>query len=1755
MANRKGLKGYKQTLSLSVDPDAQQWSYSIAKFPQVVATNAAGLAKCISFISNPSRQEIIVRLDTMPPNRITKSSPLDRFLFLSLSDFRIVRPSKVDPEKMEGVPAKETADYISRLLKSGITLNGVHYNFYGHSNSQLKTRSCVLFADTKAAIHNRIESLGDFSKIKTVGKKAKRIGLLFSSAEMGAELAPERCEDIPDVEAMGYVFTDGCGLISPHLARLLVKSVHIAFRNTKYVPSVYQIRYRGYKGVLSLDPSMRGQCLVKFRSSMKKFRGGDDLTLSVVDYSKPYAFGYLNDEVVLLLHSLGIRDDVFLRKQAEHLQFLESVTRLDARMSFRFLSYCNRLDLAERLLISGVETVEKELRKLVGQEYERMLTKKNEQRCRILIPQSRLLFGVCDPKGVLKEGECAVRVTVDGDGQPQTVAGTEVLVTRNPCLHPGDLQKFKAVFREELSHLVDCVVFPTKGKRPSADLMSGGDLDGDKFFVCWDKDLIPAVVSEPAEYPGPKEPIAFRPITEDDRIEYFAQYSNISLGRVKNLFLAWARLHSPLSPECQQLNRLFSLSVDGNRIKIPQDLQDPPRGPVPSPGLIVDRLHTQAKDTIQQRLPAPIMYADCSFDAVELISSRDDVAVSEIELISLTLNWCLLRKVEFTCFLPFFDLNKLTDEQKVWVLSRVPPTLESASLVMNSLNQSNLLQPQELHRFGLQHPGIRWKRVFDSSIDRLDTLLQRTSRTLELFHKKLVVLRIDERLSIGIYIPQKIEKSTDVQVDGSVRVFTFPHSKEDSNAARRVIPTKVNYRLFCDENTLQLYENKRAQTWIFLTRGASDDSTYRNIKDRGDRRRVKQASVDAGPNYECRASIDLARTGKDIQKHMGRINRTGIAAAEIYVISNRDISSLRTLDLWLELVDTQKVVPIFEQTPRQYTVPHPSAVDWASEPSFIVDIARDGRLSSAAHLASAGELRSLFRWLLHFGQRTKLLQVHDWLSTSDHYYQVRLSGLELAQTMLDLLCECPFLTGPFFRSELWLCHREMLADDCSATLPSLVKELILSSGLMGSFVQEPFKSALGCMTGMTFHLFGELVETIALSVHSADVAMELLLELQERAHNLLPGTRRAVERFTKSLLGVALDHIGEALSVASVKETLVDVTLVPGKGDGTWIECRLRIDLPTSTMRIGDHVQLTAATLPTNAASDGKYSMDVLVEGSEWGKAKMRCIHRPPPFVEQCSWKVRNCGSFVTTKTMLDAVVELYGQREACSILYGHLTGAMTDVTPMDTATYSHTAEDESLNESQLAAVSAALSHPLCLLWGPPGTGKTRTIVAILIQLLLQKHATRVLVTAPTHNAVDNVLRKFIELDGIARTNAGPLRVSTDVAKVSPDLRPYTCDAMLGKDINEHHGARRQAARRIRDARLVFTTCVGAGLGLLRGERFPTVLVDEASQQTEPASLVPLAKGCARAVLVGDHVQLRATVQQPRSLVVDYDVSLFESLYEEGGGGGGGEAPPLPGIKKVMLDVQYRMHPDICAFSSREFYQGRLRSAAGLDDDDDDNDARPLPPSAFQWPASATPATATTITAGRRQQRQRQRPARMVLVPCASPEDIGHKSKSNRGQALLCRAVCSQLLSRPSTPSASPNQTTSSSSSSSSSSFPTVAVLTPYARQRELLAQMLPTSDGRLEVSSIDGYQGREADVVVFVTTRCNVHGHLGFLADMRRLNVAVTRAKAGIVVVGHGDTLGGGVEADAPSKRTWRRFLAACREVRVDVGKDPDRR
>ena len=289
---KSNLNGLAIILQKIIRPDDYEWSYSVPNLPKSSTLYSQKLIKTISVVSNSTQQNIILRFTKISANRATAADPLDTFISISFADFRLRYPNNEPATTGDEGPsntqatAKESADYVTRLLQCGITINGVTYNFYGHSNSQLKSRSCFLYAASKEAITHKVENLGDFSKMKSVAKKAKRIALLFSAAEIACEVQPECCEDISDVASKDYNFTDGCGLISEKFAKFLVNRSNIRFRNQKYMPSVFQIRYRGYKGVLMVDPTMKNKTKIKFRESMRKFKGGEDLSFSVIEYAK-----------------------------------------------------------------------------------------------------------------------------------------------------------------------------------------------------------------------------------------------------------------------------------------------------------------------------------------------------------------------------------------------------------------------------------------------------------------------------------------------------------------------------------------------------------------------------------------------------------------------------------------------------------------------------------------------------------------------------------------------------------------------------------------------------------------------------------------------------------------------------------------------------------------------------------------------------------------------------------------------------------------------------------------------------------------------------------------------------------------------------------------------------------------------------------------------------------------------------------------------------------------------------------------------------------------------------------------------------------------------------------------------------------------------------------------------------------------------------------------------------------------------------
>ena len=174
-----------------------------------------------------------------------------------------------------------------------------------------------------------------------------------------------------------------------------------------------------------------------------------------------------------------------------------------------------------------------------------------------------MCFGVCDPVGQLKYGQCYFCYTEQG--QCKTLHG-RVVVAKNPCYLLGDDQVLTAVHIDGLDNLIDCIVFPTQGERPHPSEIAGSDLDGDQYFVCWDKDLIVLCVAKPYDYPSEVTPDTSDNVTQDALIDNFSNQRN-NTGKIDRYTTSIGQTGRELlsCSQCASLGKLFSRSVDATK--------------------------------------------------------------------------------------------------------------------------------------------------------------------------------------------------------------------------------------------------------------------------------------------------------------------------------------------------------------------------------------------------------------------------------------------------------------------------------------------------------------------------------------------------------------------------------------------------------------------------------------------------------------------------------------------------------------------------------------------------------------------------------------------------------------------------------------------------------------------------------------------------------------------------------------------------------------------------------------------------------------------------------------------------------------------------------------------------------------------------------------------------------------------------------------------------------------------------------------
>jgi ATP-dependent RNA/DNA helicase IGHMBP2 len=429
------------------------------------------------------------------------------------------------------------------------------------------------------------------------------------------------------------------------------------------------------------------------------------------------------------------------------------------------------------------------------------------------------------------------------------------------------------------------------------------------------------------------------------------------------------------------------------------------------------------------------------------------------------------------------------------------------------------------------------------------------------------------------------------------------------------------------------------------------------------------------------------------------------------------------------------------------------------------------------------------------------------------------------------------------------------------------------------------------------------------------------------------------------------------------------------------------------------------------------------------------------------------------------------------------------------------------LNLSQQSAVNLIMSaEDLAIIHGPPGTGKTTTLVQAILALL-ERDDEPILVTAPSNTAVDLLSEQLSDLGLFVLRIGNPARVSERQQSLTLDSRiaehPGAKEIkklkrraaefreMAHKYKRNYGPAKREQRKALFDearnlmkdvdriegnilsdllskARVITATLVGANHPVIRNLEFQTAVIDEAGQALEPASWIPALKA-RRLILAGDHCQLPPTVKSAPAAEGGLGVTLLEKntfLHPEA---------------VVLLEQQYRMHEVIMGFSSGVFYGNRLHAHPSV--------------------------------AGHRLFEEDSPLSFIDTSGCGYEESKGDAGLSNPEEAAFLLRHAALLI-------------TALESRYSAGNFPTMAIISPYRLQVQLLQDLMPHSPElrryahKITINTIDSFQGQERDIVYIGMTRSNSDSRIGFLSEIRRMNVAMTRARKKLVVIGDSATL-----------------------------------
>ncbi|KAJ5141193.1 hypothetical protein N7526_002188 [Penicillium atrosanguineum] len=679
--------------------------------------------------------------------------------------------------------------------------------------------------------------------------------------------------------------------------------------------------------------------------------------------------------------------------------------------------------------------------------------------------------------------------------------------------------------------------------------------------------------------------------------------------------------------------------------------------------------------------------------------------------------------------------------------------------------------------------------------------------------------------------------------------------------------------------------------------------------------------------------------------------------------------------------------------------------------------------------------------------------------------------------------------------------------------------------------------------------FAETQLQLLLHEHEAEVSSSTLAST---AASVSPSTRRKLQATGYALTGLVLSQCRTGMGGRVVGEFVPDPAIVSKREDGA-ADGQPR--LGSHGIRVGDVVRVNDVSAggkrvgkDKDMDKDGKDNKGAegvvtrtgdraiwIAFGSRGGGGRSK---EEDEAIEELwgkkLWAVKLAND-VTYRRMRQTMEKMVKMTEAdhthfMRVAFGH----MTPLQPDHDATGPIEFMDPTLNDSQKDAIRFALaSKDISLIHGPPGTGKTHTLIELIMQFVQQKK--RVLVCGPSNVSVDNIVERLAPKKVPVVRIGHPARLLPSVLEHSLEVLTQTSDAgNIVKDVRKEIDTKQASIRKtksgrerraiyddlkqlrkefrereskcvdnlVRESSVVLATLHGAGGHQLKNQRFDVVIIDEASQALEAQCWISLLSA-DKVVLAGDHLQLPPTVKstnlkskdgnekadKPNETAdkeilkgVSLERTLFDRLLSLHG----------PSIKS-MLTTQYRMHEQIMRFPSDELYESKLMAAESVK-------ARLLVDLPYE--VDGTDDTQEPLVFWDTQGGD--------FPEQADDKEIGNKeallgeSKSNEMEAMVVARHVEKLIDTGLKPE-------------------DIAVITPYNGQLALLSQMLREKYPGLELGSVDGFQGREKEAVVVSLVRSNAEHEVGFLGEKRRLNVAMTRPKRHLCICGDSETISRG--------------------------------